>query len=277
MSSVREVFLYPNGNMNAVGVRKLRLGEIAFYITPSVVEQDGRVNQDSLAIIELSDRSIVLAIADGAGGHRGGAKASRTAITTLVDSLSESDQSDSWKSVLLHSIDSANEAVSGLGVGAASTFMVAHINQQGLRPYHVGDSGSLVVGQRGKIKLQTVSHSPTGYALESGLLDEESALKHEDRNIVSNLLGSEEMHIQIGGRVKLSRRDTVLLASDGVFDNLRRDEIVSLIRKGKLVKVLEKLIDKSHERMLNAGSDEPSKADDLSVILYRPVAESQRA
>ena len=27
--------------------------------------------------------------------------------------------------------------------------------------------------KRGKIKLQTVSHSPVGYAVESGLLDEE--------------------------------------------------------------------------------------------------------
>ncbi len=59
-----------------------------------------------------------------------------------------------------------------------------------LRPYHVGDSTNLLTGQRGKLEFAMISHSPTGYAMEAGVLGEEEALVHEDRHDVSNLLGA---------------------------------------------------------------------------------------
>ena len=76
----------------------------------------------------------------------------------------------------------------------------------------------LVTGGLGKIKLLTVSHSPVGMALESGLLDEAEAMHHEERHIVSNVVGSAGMRIEIGAKRKLAPRDTVLLASDGLAE-----------------------------------------------------------
>ena len=137
------------------------------------------------------------------------------------------------------------------------------------RPYHVGDSVILVIGQRGKLKLQTVAHSPVGFAVEAGLLDEEEALHHHERHLILNAIGSAEMRIELGAPISLARRDTVLLASDGLTDNLSLDEIVELARKGPLDRAVVRLAALAHERMTAARSGHPSKPDDLSILLYR--------
>ena len=50
----------------------------------------------------------------------------------------------------------------GLGAGSATTLAVAEVVGQTVRTYHVGDSPIWVFGQRGRLKLQTVPHSPVG-------------------------------------------------------------------------------------------------------------------
>ena len=127
----------------------------------------------------------------------------------------------------------------------------------------------LVVGQRGKIKLQTVSHSPVGYALESGLLEEEEALHHDQRHLISNMVGSAEMRIEVGSPIRLAPRDTVLLATDGLLDNLSLQEIVDGIRTGPLVGVVRHLVQNCGQRMREPEGDQPSKPDDVTFLLFR--------
>ena len=144
------------------------------------------------------------------------------------------------------------------------------IDEGRARPYHVGDSLALIVGQRGKLKLQMVSHSPLGYMVEAGLLKEEEAMHHEDLHIVSNAVGSPDMRIDIGPPVRLRPRDTVLLASDGLFDNLPSPEVLELIRTGSLPSVAGLLADECDRRMRHPAPGEASKPDDLTFVLFRP-------
>lgn len=261
---------YPNGRLETVERCVFELGEVVFYIAPSSDRPSDADNQDSLGVIELPDKSLVFAIADGAGAHRGGAEASRIAIDTLVQHLENSTDDIPWKAVIMDSIDQANLRIKDLGVGAATTFIVGHMNESGVRVFQIGDSGALIFGQRGKLKFQTLAHSPTGYAVEAGMIDEETALKHEDRNIISNFLGSPEMHMQIEHRVPFAAKDTLIMASDGLFDNLRTEEVIDLARKGSTIDVLEKMVHMTKERMYtDEQSADPSKADDLSIVLFR--------
>jgi serine/threonine protein phosphatase PrpC len=153
------------------------------------------------------------------------------------------------RTAILNGIEQANRAVSELGVGAATTLAIVEISGGVARSYHVGDSMILAVGQRGRVKLQTVSHSPVGYAVEAGMLDEAEALHHEDRHLVSNFIGSAEMRIEIGPPLNLAERDTLLLASDGLFDNLYNDEIIERTRKGPLEQVVRSLAGECRQRM----------------------------
>ncbi len=153
------------------------------------------------------------------------------------------------RAAILDGFDRANAAVSGLGIGAATTLVVVEIDDGHVRPYHVGDSGVMIVGQRGFVRLQTVPHSPVGYAVEAGFLEATEALHHEELHLVSNMVGSPEMRIEIGPAVPLRPLDTVLLASDGLFDNLHTFEIIELVRKGALTRVMAELAAESRERM----------------------------
>ena len=132
----------------------------------------------------------------------------------------------------------------------------------------------LVCGQRNRVHYKTVSHSPVGFAVESGMLSEDDALQHDKRNLVSNVVGDEQMRIELGPPMKLARRDTVLIASDGLFDNLRVDEIVSTICSGSLTKSVEQLVKQARNRMTNPTSDVPSKPDDLTICALRRTSES---
>ena len=89
-------------------------------------------------------------------------------------------------------------------------------------------------------------------------------------HLVTNAVGTVEMRIEIGPELSLAARDTLLLASDGLSDNLYPAEIVEACRKGELERVAAYLASTCLERMANPQPDHPSKPDDLSFIVYRP-------
>jgi len=245
-------------------------GEAVAYCRRSPDKETG--NEDTLAVIPLAGDAVVLAVADGAGGLPAGQRASRTAIRTVVESLTAvSDPAVMLRTAILNAMEEANAAVMALANGSATTLTVVSVEGRLVRPYHVGDSAALVMGQRGRLKMQTIAHTPVAFAVEAGFLDEVEALYHAERNLVFNFL---DMRIEVGAELELAPRDTLLLASDGLTDNLHLAEIVEIARKGPAAETLAQLADYARERMLTPEAPTPSKPDDLSIILFRkPGAE----
>jgi serine/threonine protein phosphatase PrpC len=229
-------------------------------------------NEDSAAIIQLGDKSLVLAVADGVGGSVAGREASNATMRTLSRVLTKlPDETPQLRPAILDAVEAANKAVLGLARGAATTLVVAQLDATRLRSYHVGDSELLAVGQRGRIKQRVVPHSPTGFAVEAGLLDEHEAVQHEQRHVLFNVIGSSDMRVEVGPALQLAVHDTVLLASDGLFDNLYIDEIVDAIRSGPLPAAADRLVARVQARMQGADAkDQPCKPDDLTIVLFRP-------
>lgn len=227
-------------------------------------------NEDSAAVIPWGDNAAVLVVADGLGGQALGEQASALAVRRIRLSLQQADPAFAMlRSAILNGIEAANRDVIDLGRGAATTLAVVELTGSTIRPYHVGDSGILAFGGRGKMKLQTTAHSPVGYGVEAGLIDESDAMHHEDRHVVSNVVGTPDLRIEIGPERKLAARDTLLLASDGLFDNLHLAEIVELARKGPVHKACEKLRSTARARMDTPVDGQPSKADDLTIVVCR--------
>lgn len=226
-------------------------------------------NEDAAALFAFQGRG-VMAVADGLGGQPGGHGASVEVMESLRGGLAEAEPgTGTLRGPILDAVEAANAAIRERGIGAATTLVVAELEDKRMRPYHVGDSGMLVVGQRGRIKLRTVPHSPVGYGLAAGLLDEEEALHHEHRHLVSNAVGTEDMRIEVGSPVELAPRDTLLLATDGLFDNMTEWEIVETIRAGPLAGAAETLAGACRQRMAHPEPDHPSKPDDLTFLLFR--------
>ncbi len=235
-------------------------------------------NEDAAALIELSSTHGILAVADGIGGQNAGDRAARAVIDSLLEHCrdyermraSESDgcPETSIRARLLDAIEAANREVLGWGIGAGTTLVVAEYLCGKLRIIHVGDTGALVCSNRGRLKFFTVAHAPVALAVELGLMNESEGLAHEDRNLISNCVGFSEMRIEVGPEMNMAQRDSLLIATDGLFDNLTSDEIVSTVRAGRLKQQSEKLVAIAHRRMLNPASV-PSKPDDLTMICFR--------
>jgi serine/threonine protein phosphatase PrpC len=267
-SAPSEAKLYLHQDMEQSQRHAIAGGSAAIYTARCPASETP--NEDAAALIPCDGQSGILAVADGLGGARAGDHAATLAVQALATAVERAFQSAVMlRTAVLDGFEAANRAVQALGVGAATTLAVAEIQEDTVRPYHVGDSMILIAGGRGKIKLQTTSHSPVGFAVEAGLLDEREAMHHADRHLVSNVIGSAEMRIEIGSALRLAPRDTLLLASDGLFDNLHIREIVDRLRRGPLDAAVERLARDSTRRMKRPEPDQPSKPDDFTVIAFR--------
>jgi serine/threonine protein phosphatase PrpC len=259
---------YFEADMERCEVFSTPAGEVGVYSCRCPGKETS--NEDVAAILPYGERAAVLVVADGLGGVPAGEQASRLATEALQRSVQTGFAAGMpLRDAIINGIEEANVAVQALAIGTGTTIAVAEIHEDEVRSYHVGDSMILVSGQRGKLKMQTISHSPVGYGVEAGLIDESAAMRHEDRHVVSNVIGSAEMRIELGPSLRLGRYDTVLLATDGLFDNLETPEIVEHIRKGPLSQVAECLWRAARGRMDGGGERGPSKSDDLTLLVFR--------
>jgi len=253
-----------------VQVHELARGTAAVFSTRSPADKGE--NEDAAALIPCAGGAGVLAVADGLGGLPGGAHAARAALEALAATLA-AEAARGLRESLLLGFEQANRAVLDLGLGSATTLSVCALELPRARTYHAGDSPVLVIGGKGELLLETIAHSPVGYAVEAGLLDPEEALHHEARHLVSNILGSDEMRVEMGAALELSSHDTVVLASDGLVDNLHLHEIAEIVRTGPIDDAVETLVAQTLHRMGTIEEDLPSKPDDLTIIVFRPSGE----
>jgi serine/threonine protein phosphatase PrpC len=263
-----EPHLLLRSTRNDVVVFELGGGRAAVYSSSG--HGDEGPNEDAVLVLPTQEGSAVLAVADGVGGGAAGHVASELAVRSVAEAVRAAVQEDQGvRFGILNGFELANERILAEGRGAATTLAVAELNDGAVRTYHVGDSFALVTGQRGRVKLQTIAHSPVGYGVEAGLLDEAEAMHHEERHVISNAVGSSDMRIELGLPLQLAPRDTLLIGTDGLSDNLHTEEIIRTMRKGALDGAAESLARQALCRM-NGDAGDPSKPDDLSFVVFRP-------
>ena len=172
-------------------------GEIWIFSKRSPMKD--AANEDSAGVVFVNQTAAVFMVADGCGGMAGGERASRLALESLASAVqSSSGGPDALRSAILDGIEAGNRQVQSLKTGAATTLAAVEFHNDSVRSYHIGDSTVLLVGSRGKIKLHTRSHSPVAYGVEAGLIHEDEAIDHEDLHLVSNVVGTDDTHIEIG-------------------------------------------------------------------------------
>lgn len=226
-------------------------------------------NQDAAGFWELGLASHVLAVADGMGGGPGGAEAASIAIHALDESIRSVASTEPLRSRILDAFEEANRRVLAQGIGSGTTLIVVEVSEGIARSYHAGDSGALLVGQRGKVKFGTIPHSPVGYGVASGMLDQDDVHHHDERHLLSNCIGSHEMRVEMGASVRMAQRDTLLLASDGVLDNVQRNDLIDLIRAGALRRKAAQLQERIAATMEGNNPALPEHPDDATALLFR--------
>ena len=229
-------------------------------------------NEDAVAVLPFGRGSGVLVIADGAGGMPAGEKASAVAVRAIERSLrGAAGAGTDLRGAVISGIENANRELGERAAGAATTVAVVEIQDDSVRPYHVGDSQLLLMGGRGKLKFETVSHSPLGFGRESGALSKTELDERIDSSAVSSLLGFDPLKIEMNLQLELSSRDRIVLGSDGLFDVMSRDEILKLVSSQPLEKARDEMSKLVLSRMTSSSAATGYYPDDLTFVIFGPA------
>ena len=193
-------------------------------------------NEDAAAVFAFDQETGIALLADGAGGLPAGAAASQHVIDTMQQTAKSFNKRKvrSLREAAIDSVFSANKKILNKKNGSGTTIAMMLIDKNKFQPLFVGDSILLVTDRQGKIKYINFPHSPIGYLYRGGIGVDDPNQLAAFTHIVSNLLGTQEMYIEIGPELPLNKTDTVLLCSDGLSDIMATKDIVDLIRSGTL-------------------------------------------
>lgn len=233
---------------------------VGFFIQKN--KSKGNENQDTLFLMAKDDFCL-FGVADGAGGHPHGMEASYTVGESIFQYFRGTKSSDVQ---LVSLIESANINVREKFPGAYTTLCFGALFGNELRSYSVGDSEIQYFNFQGQMVYNNIPQSPVGYAVEAGIMSQEEGLDHSDRYLVNNLIGDEQIRIEVASKVTLKKGYSVIVGSDGLFDNFSHETITDLVGKGPFEEGFSKLCKMCKER-----GDNWRKDDDVSFLVIRKI------
>ncbi len=225
-----------------------------------------KVNQDRMGYLYTRD-SLLMVVADGMGGHARGEVASQITMQTIAtmfqqlakpmlpDPAAFMEESIAASHRELHRYRAENSLPE-----APRTTVVTCVIQQGLATWaHAGDSRLyLIRGQR--VVARTVDHSRVHHLVSSGLISDEDAKDHPERNRIYNCVGAYVTPtVEISHPTPLHSGDVVMLCSDGLWGALTDRQIVDSFASKTVMRAVPELVAEALEA---AGTD----ADNCTAI-----------
>jgi protein phosphatase len=189
--------------------------------------EDGFLSQEPL-----------FAVADGMGGHRGGAVASEVALEMLSHMEGDSMSGDGAAEGLAEMVSQANDAVleraseeprlTGMG-----TTLTALVTQPGkIHLAHVGDSRAYLL-RDGSLRQLTEDHSLVQRMVNEGKLSPEEAEVHPHRSVLTRALGVEPGLEVDSETLEVRAGDRLLLCSDGLTTMVPEEEIQRIVAENE--------------------------------------------
>lgn len=241
-------------------------------------------NEDSLAAVTVNQASEsvsqtvgVYAVADGMGGHDMGEVASklavRTAIRHLVSDITETDEAlpETYREWLERAVMVANQVVRKTGAeehkNLGTTLVMAVVVGNAAHIANVGDSRAYLISPTG-IRQITHDHSMVQILVDSGRITPEEAAKHPMKNVLTQAIGSDdEINIELFNET-LDDDESILLCSDGLWETLGDEEILSIVRTADSPSAAcQALIDSCNAK---------GAKDNIAAVLVRPAANPSR-
>lgn len=230
---------------------------------------DRKEQQDRVAIFpHARKRGVALAVvADGMGGHTGGALAAEQVVHTAKTNLDQFSAADeSPQHMLENSMREAHTMIK------ASRFMnemdphstaVMLLLQPGCVTWgHCGDS-RLYHFRGTQLVERSVDHSYVEHLIAAGKITPEQALTHPNRNVLlASLGGQEDPKMTIAETVNLAAGDAFVLCSDGLWAYFNDEELGTLVAQNSARQACEILIDKARRRAKGSG-------DNLSLAIIK--------
>jgi protein phosphatase len=203
-------------------------------------------------------------VADGMGGHRGGATASRIAGETVKAQYLGSETAD-VAIALAESLSRANKRIFSeaqanpdlRGMGTTTSALALRGDEAWFA--HVGDSRIYLV-RGGEIRQLTDDHSLVASMVREGLLTPKEAENHPRRNVLQRSMGvAEDVEIDVRGPIPVQHGDVFVLCSDGLHGLVKEEELKEVAQLD-----VDRAADEYLKRSLERGAP-----DNVTVIVAR--------
>ncbi|MCK0510256.1 PP2C family protein-serine/threonine phosphatase [Aromatoleum buckelii] len=218
-------------------------------------------NQDRLAYCYSRD-ALLMVIADGMGGHRHGEIAAHLAVQSITEAFRREAAPTLGQPArfLSHVLMNAHTAIVDHAFDkdlddTPRTTIVACVVQDGLAHWaHAGDS-RLYLLRDGRVAARTRDHSRVQLMIDQGLLDDEAAAHHPERNrIYSCLGGTRTPQLELSVPTPLRDGDILALCTDGVWGPVRDQGVVDGLAGTNVMHAVPKLLDRA-EQLAGPGCD----------------------
>ena len=220
-------------------------------------------------------------VADGMGGHVGGELASKLAVETINEVVSEllrdpeatlpestEIKMGDYKSYLQFAISQASFKIFDKAAkdsklqGMGTTAIITLFQHNKIYVANVGDSRVYRV-RKGRIEQLTTDHSLVGEQVRAGMIKPQEAKDHRLKNIITRSVGFQE-DVEADAEAKALKKDDIfLMCSDGLYNLVEDEEMLDIVTHHTLKEGCQHLIDIANSR----GGD-----DNITVILTRAVA-----
>lgn len=214
-----------------------------------------RANEDRVGVAERPN-AVLLAVADGLGGHSGGELASQTVVETvtrLFHNVKQAQLADPFAFLALSML----KAHRSIGARArahkppleARTTCVLCLVQEGYAYWaHIGDS-RLYHFRGGRLLKRTEDHTTIEELRRDGIISEEEMAQHPRKNaLLRTLGGSGDPRISLGEEALLKTGDMLLLCSDGLWEALTAEEMARTLALPTLEDAVEELVSTAEKR-----------------------------
>jgi serine/threonine protein phosphatase PrpC len=211
-------------------------------------------------------------VADGMGGYQGGEVASEIAVTVVRDNLSADPGGDAAL-VLKQAFRRANEQIYQGGQGAEppvmmGTTLVAVVTRGKYATIaSIGDSRAYLA-RANRLTQVTKDHSLVADQVSRGMLSEVEARESPHRNILTHALGHKpklDPKMPNVFEITLLPEDKLLVCTDGFYDVVPNDDLLSVLLESDESGVAQRLVDLAVER----GTSDNVSAIVASVLPVR--------
>ncbi|MHB8597616.1 MAG: Stp1/IreP family PP2C-type Ser/Thr phosphatase [Ktedonobacteraceae bacterium] len=219
-------------------------------------------NEDNMAHVIPKDPQVMarkgalFIVADGMGGHAAGEVASEIAVDAVTNVYYQ-DDSDDVATSLLHAIKRANALIhqraaeNMLRSGMGTTCIAAVLRGNMAYIANVGDSRAYLV-RGGQVRQVSQDHSWVAEQVRAGLLTEEQARNHAQRNVITRCLGTQaDVDIDVFPE-QLEENDALVLCSDGLSGYISDEAILKTVEQAGPQESVYHLIEQANE---NGGPD----------------------
>lgn len=237
---------------------------------------DRREQQDRVDLLAHPRRggTVLAVLADGMGGHSGGAMAAEQVLLKARQNFDcYAPASETPQALLAGIINEAHLVIRLTRFTSEkdphSTAVVLLLQPDRVDWAHCGDS-RLYHFRGADMVCRSEDHSVVGELMRKGRIDAAAANNHPRRNVLVSCLGSErEPKIEFGRAAPLLAGDSFVLCSDGLWGYFDDAELGAVVAAHSARDAAAQLVQGARQRATGAG-------DNISLLIIKLVAARQK-